>query len=88
LVTDVGVEMSTGADDRRARQSLAEQAALNQLIERLAIQFPELSAEEIARVVREKYAEFGGSGVRTFVPILVGRSVQADPLARVTRASE
>jgi hypothetical protein len=39
-------------------------------------------------VVREKHADFGDSRVHTYVPILVGRSVQADLLESVTRASE
>jgi hypothetical protein len=80
--------MSSDADDRPSRQSLAEQAALDQLVERLAAQFPELSAEEIARVVREKHAAFAGSRIRAYVPIFVGRLVWAELSDRAAQTGE
>jgi hypothetical protein len=48
-------------------------------------QFPELSAEHIARAIQGRYDEFEGSRIRDFVPVLVERSVRAE-LAMVTSA--
>jgi hypothetical protein len=62
--------MSTATQDRR------EQAALDQIADRMAVQFPELSAEEIARTIHGRYEQFDGSAIRDFVPVLVERSVR------------
>jgi hypothetical protein len=73
--------MSTATHDAepslRARK---EQAALDQIADRMAAQFPELSGEEIARAIQGRYQEFDGSAIRDFVPVLVERSVR-DQLA-------
>ncbi|WP_375483699.1 three-helix bundle dimerization domain-containing protein [uncultured Jatrophihabitans sp.] len=63
--------MTTTTEAQQARRVKAEQAALDALAERLAIQFPELSAEEIAARIQGRYEGFDSSAVRDFVPVLV-----------------
>jgi hypothetical protein len=71
-VTRMGI-VSDGAQSDRAR---VERAALDHLAERMAAQFPELPATEIAAAIQGKYAQFEDSRIRDFVPVLVERSVR------------
>ena len=61
-----------------AHRARAERAALDAIAERLAQQFPELSAEQITDAIRGRHAEFEYSAVRDFVPVLVERAVRED----------
>jgi hypothetical protein len=72
--------MGTPAQDRQgqAHRQRAEQAALAKIAERIASQFPELSAEEIDRAIQGRYAAFTDSPIRDFVPVLVERQVKRD----------
>lgn len=65
-------------DRHQAHRERAETAALAKIAERIAGQFPELSAEEIDRAIQARYAEFEGSRIRDFVPVLVERQVRRD----------
>jgi hypothetical protein len=81
------MSVSTSAlDVQQTRRARTEQAALEKIAERLAVQFPELSAEQIADAIRGRYESFEGSPIRDFVPVLVERSVRTD-LASVSRRS-
>ena len=70
--------MPSTVQDRPARYRAAEQNALNDLIERLSQQFPELSRDAIVRAVHGRYAEFEHSRVRDFVPVLVERAARRE----------
>ena len=75
----MGLRMSTALQDATTDQRLrSEQKALDQIAERLATRFPDLPADAIAHAVQGRYAEFEGSRIRDFVPVLVERSVRAD----------
>lgn len=63
---------------RVARPTRTEQAAINNLIERLSKQFPELPADEIRKAVCGEYEGFEASKVRDFVPILVERAARRE----------
>lgn len=63
-----------------------ENAAIDQVVGRLAGQFPELPVEEIERAVYGKYESFTGSPVRDFVPVLVERAAKQRLAERRTRA--
>lgn len=76
---ETGLRMSTATQDAREVQRLrSEQKALDQIAERMASQFPELPADRIAHAIQGRYAEFDGSRIRDFVPVLVERSVRSD----------
>ena len=73
------MSVSTSALElQQTRRTRTEQAALDRIAERLALQFPELSAEQIADAIRGRYESFEGSSIRDFVPVLVERSVRTD----------
>jgi hypothetical protein len=63
----------------------SEQAALQQLIGRLVEQFPEVAEDEIVSAVHGRYADFDGSPVRDFIPVLVERSARQDITSRLQR---
>ena len=52
--------------------------ALNHIIKRLRLYFPELRVEEIERCVFRIYGGFQDSRIRNFVPILVERLARND----------
>jgi hypothetical protein len=63
---------------QHAQRDRSEKAALADIAARLAGQFPELSAAEIANAIQGRYDAFDGSRIRDFVPILVERSVRTE----------
>jgi len=69
--------MST-ATATQTERNRAERAALHQIAERMVKQFPELPQDDVVRAIQGRYAEFEGSRIRDFVPVLVERSVRAD----------
>ncbi|MCX2933128.1 hypothetical protein ORI20_22925 [Mycobacterium sp. CVI_P3] len=54
-------------------KALDEQAQLGEVIERLALSYPTLSASTIAEVVGELHARFNGARIREYVPLFVER---------------
>jgi hypothetical protein len=70
--------MSGDTDGAQARRHRVEQAALSRIADRMAAQFPELPAADIHLAIQGRYAQFEGSPIRDFVPVLVERSVRAD----------
>jgi hypothetical protein len=56
---------------RAATDPVAEEVAVEQVIERLTGKFPETSPIEIAAVVREEHGKLADSPIRTFIPVLV-----------------
>ncbi|HZC53358.1 MAG TPA: hypothetical protein VE441_12785 [Mycobacterium sp.] len=54
--------MSVAIQGRDPHRRKAEQAALDQLIQRLTQQFPELSQPEIVRAVHGRYGEYSTAG--------------------------
>ncbi|HKC29147.1 MAG TPA: hypothetical protein VKB75_14135 [Jatrophihabitans sp.] len=64
--------------DQQGQRDRAEQAAMAKIAERVASQFPELSSEEIERVIHGRYAAFADSRIRDFVPVLVERQVKQE----------
>lgn len=53
-----------------------EQAAMDQVVERLAARYPDVSAETIAAIVREVYVTLADARVRDFLPVLVEREAK------------
>jgi hypothetical protein len=53
-----------------------EDRAINEVVERLAQQFPQLPAEEIAGVVSAARPEFAAAPIREFIPLFVERSAK------------
>ncbi|HZC69956.1 MAG TPA: hypothetical protein VE442_04635 [Jatrophihabitans sp.] len=71
--------MSVAAHDRqRAHRQRAEKVALAKIAERIAGQFPELTAEQIEQMIHGRYDTFAEARVRDFVPVLVERQVRRD----------
>ena len=70
--------MSVASSGQQSERARAERTALDHIAERLAAQFPELSATDIAVAIQGRYAQFEGSRIRDFIPVLVERSVKAD----------
>ena len=68
--------VAPATDHRAQHRARAEEAALQQLIDRLIAQFPEVPIETITRAVHGEYGGYDGSAVRDFVPILVERTVR------------
>jgi hypothetical protein len=62
----------------RVMASLSEQAALEQLEERMSSTFTELPADRIQSALRSAHARFEDSKIRDFIPLLVERRVRAD----------
>ena len=53
-----------------------EDAAMDQVAERLATRFPTMAAETIVTIVREVYAALADAHVRDFIPVLVEREAK------------
>jgi len=66
------------SERRIAHISRSEQAAIQNLVERLTRQFPEIGRGEIEHAVRGEYEGYENSKIRDFVPILVERSVRGE----------
>ncbi|GAB7070445.1 hypothetical protein H7J06_24730 [Mycobacterium hodleri] len=62
----------------RVMASLSEQAALDQLVERLSSTYTELPADRIQSAMLSVQARFEDSKIRDFVPLLVERRVRAE----------
>ncbi|WP_433158120.1 three-helix bundle dimerization domain-containing protein [Kribbella sp. CA-247076] len=54
-----------------------EDRAINEVIDRLAKQFPRVSTDEVAQVVRQSRPEFDNVPIRDFVPLFVERGAKA-----------
>jgi hypothetical protein len=63
----------------------AESVALDRLAERLALEFPDATADQITQTLREQHRRFEHSVIRDFVPIFVERSARR--ILRDDRAS-
>lgn len=50
-----------------------EQTVIEQVAERLAVQYPDLGADTVAAVVQQNHAQFSDSRIRDFVPLFVER---------------
>jgi putative cell wall-binding protein len=66
---------TTAVQSQRQR---GEAAAVENVINRLTTQFPELSRDEIVAVVQGRHHAFDEATVREFVPVLVERSARDD----------
>jgi hypothetical protein len=77
--------MDVDAAAMRADRSRGEQTALRHLAERMATQFPDVRADDIAKAIQGSYQQFESSRIRDFIPVLVERSVRED-LAKLVRA--
>lgn len=53
-----------------------EQAALEQVAERLGARFPDVSPETVAATVNEVYASLADAHVRDFLPVLIEREAK------------
>ena len=53
-----------------------ENAAMDQVAERLAARFPTVAAETIVAIVREVYLALADARVRDFIPVLVEREAK------------
>lgn len=73
-----GLTVGVGQRMIRVMASLSEQAALDQLVERLSSTYAELPADRIESAMRSAQARFEDSKIRDFVPLLVERRVHAD----------
>jgi hypothetical protein len=74
---------STNATDS---QEAAETHLIDRLIGRLATDWPEFGADEIARTVHRHLAAFDRSTVRDYVPVLVERASDDELRNRAHRA--
>jgi hypothetical protein len=54
-----------------------EDRAISEIIDRLAKQFPQVPADEVARVVGQSRPEFDEVPIRDFVPLFVERGAKA-----------
>jgi hypothetical protein len=54
-----------------------EDRAITEVIDRLAKQFPQLPADEVAQVVGQSRPEFDDAPIREFVPLFVERGAKA-----------
>ncbi|WP_202872942.1 three-helix bundle dimerization domain-containing protein [Kribbella capetownensis] len=54
-----------------------EDRAISEVIDRLAKQFPAVSADEVADAVGQSRPEFDNARVRDFVPLFVERGAKA-----------
>ncbi|WP_243077196.1 three-helix bundle dimerization domain-containing protein [Microbacterium sp. SS28] len=59
------------------RETPDEDAAIADVVDRLAERFPTLPRERIAAAVAESHARFEGAKVRDFVPVLIEREARA-----------
>ncbi len=53
-----------------------ESAALDQVVERLAVSFPHVPADTIRIAVNDVYASVAGAHVRDFLPVIVEREAK------------
>jgi hypothetical protein len=68
--------MAESTTTRLSEGATAEAVALDRLAEQLAAEFPDATADEIARTLRDQHRRFERSAVRDFVPIFVERSAR------------
>jgi hypothetical protein len=69
---------TTTRHDLEQHRERGEAAALAHVKDRIAERFPAVPPPVIETAIQRRWAEFDGSRVRDFVPILVERSVRAD----------
>ena len=67
---------SAANEHQQEARERTERAALQNIAERLARQFPELPSDEIVRTIQGRYEHFEGSRIRDFVPVLVESTVK------------
>jgi hypothetical protein len=63
--------------------NVGEKTAIEQLVDRLKQNYPDVSADTIVTVVHQNHARFHGRPVRDFVPLLVERGAKRE-LARLS----
>ncbi|WP_237752613.1 three-helix bundle dimerization domain-containing protein [Mycolicibacterium aromaticivorans] len=51
----------------------AEQHIIDQLVERLALAYPQIGREQVNRTVNEEYGRFDDRPIRDFIPLFVER---------------
>lgn len=66
------------AADKATPRTAADDAAIRNLIERLAKQFPDLSSADVRQAVCGTYDVYRHSKIRDFVPILVERAARRE----------
>ncbi len=54
----------------------AERSAIDGIVDRLAVEFPHVPADEVVQRVDEEHRRFDGRPIRDFVPIFVERAVK------------
>jgi len=59
------------------REPSAEDRAINEVVGRLAEEFPQASPEEVARIVGQSRHEFDDVPIRDFIPLLLERDARA-----------
>ena len=64
-----------------------EQRALQNVVERVGQRHPDVGRARIADLVRDRAAEFEGSPIRNFVPLLVEGGVLGDLRSGPSRAT-
>jgi hypothetical protein len=72
--------------DATHSQEAAEANLIDRLIGRLATDWPEFDADEIARTVHKHLSTFDRSTVRDYVPVLVERASDDELRNRADRA--
>jgi hypothetical protein len=60
---------ATTRQGQQAWRERVEREDLARIAARLAIQFPELPADDITHAIQGRYAEFDGSRIRDFAPV-------------------
>jgi hypothetical protein len=73
-----GIEHPPGAMDSDAMTPDEEQRALAGVVDRVGQRHPDVGRAEITDLVRSQAADFEGSRLRTFVPLLVEGGVLGD----------
>lgn len=72
--------MSVAAQHRqRAEREQAKKVALARIVDRIAGQFPAVSAEQIEQVIHGRYEALADARVRDFIPVLVERQGATRP---------
>jgi hypothetical protein len=64
------------ADHRGGMDRSDEDRAITEVVERLAKQFPQVSAAEVEQVVSQSRPEFDDVPIRDFVPLFVERGAK------------
>jgi hypothetical protein len=52
-------------------KTLTEQQIVDHLTQRLAVAYPDIEPDEVARTVSEEFGRFDGRPVRDFIPLFV-----------------